>query len=220
MFARDGLGTIAQSWAILVLLQLPVWFVPGMAVWLRGMLSALLLALGGLVLYFFRDPHRVPPADSDHLVLAPADGRVVGIESVDSSAYMHGSVQQISIFLSVFNVHVNRVPVTGIVEVSEYIPGRFLLAWNPRASLSNERTEVGIRHESGTRVVVKQIAGGLARRIICRLTVGASVQAGRRYGLIKFGSRMDVLLPAGVPLTAKVGDRVRAGESILAHLAN
>ncbi len=168
------------------------------------------------VLLFFRDPARTPPPASDRLVLAPADGRVVVVEhAVSEPLYLGGMAQKVSIFLSLFDVHVNRIPVDGVVEHVKYIPGEYLVAWNPKASEKNERSEIGVRHPSGARVLFRQIAGSVARRIVYHVAREDQVEAGQRFGIIKFGSRMDVFVPQDVALKVSVGDRVRAGETIL-----
>ncbi len=168
------------------------------------------------VLFFFRDPARIPPPVSDQLVLAPADGRVVVVENaVSEPLYLGEMAQKVSIFLSLFDVHVNRIPVDGIVEHVKYIPGKYLVAWRPKASEKNERSEIGVRHPSGARVLFRQIAGSVARRIVYHVKSEDQVGAGQRFGIIKFGSRMDVFVPQDVTLRVSVGDRVRAGETIL-----
>ena len=168
------------------------------------------------VLFFFRDPARMPPPLSDQFVLAPADGRVVIVDNVVSEPlYLGGVAQKVSIFLSLFDVHVNRIPVDGMVEHVRYIPGKYLIAWRAKASEKNERSEIGIRHPSGARVLFRQIAGSVARRIVYHVASEDQVEAGQRFGIIKFGSRMDVFMPQDVTLRVSVGDRVRAGETIL-----
>lgn len=172
----------------------------------------------GFTLYFFRDPRRTPPAGAEHLLLAPADGKVVVVDEVEEPLYLKGRARQVSIFLSPLNVHVNRAPADGVIEYDNYVPGDYLVAWHPKASEKNERSQLGLLHPSGTRVLFKQIAGAVARRIVYHITVGDTVKAGERFGIVKFGSRMDVLVPSNVQIDVKVGDRVRAGETILGRL--
>ena len=168
------------------------------------------------VLFFFRDPVRTPPPVSDRLVLAPADGKVVVVDNaVPELLYLGDMAKKVSIFLSPLDVHVNRIPVDGIVEHVKYVPGKYLVAWHPKASEKNERSEIGVRHPSGARVLFKQIAGSVARRIVYHVAKEDQVAAGQRFGIIKFGSRMDVFVPQDVMLGVSVGDRVRAGETIL-----
>jgi phosphatidylserine decarboxylase len=153
------------------------------------------------------------------LLLAPADGKVVQIETVHESLYIQGEARQVSIFLSPLDVHVNRVPADGVIEYDQYVPGDYLVAWHPKASEKNERSQLGLRHPSGTPILFKQIAGAVARRIVYHIGVGDKVRAGERFGLVKFGSRMDVLVPPYVPIHVKVGDRVVAGETVLGDLS-
>lgn len=183
---------------------------------------ALVVALGmvAFTLYFFRDPERTPPRDAvvGDALLAPADGRVVEIVNEDEPLYLEGPAQRVSIFLSPLDVHVNRTPATGTIEYVRYRPGDYLVAWHPKASEKNERSEIGLRHPSGTRVLFKQIAGAVARRIVYHVQEGDTVTAGDRFGIVKFGSRMDVLVPPHVALNVEEGATVRAGETVLGQL--
>ena len=183
----------------------------------------LVLAVGGLAftLFFFRDPERTPPPDAraDDL-LAPADGRVVEIADEEEPLYLKGPAQRISIFLSPLDVHVNRVPARGVIEHAKYRPGDYFVAWHPKASDKNERSEFGLRHPNGTKLLFKQIAGAVARRIEYDLEEGDTVEAGRRFGIVKFGSRMDLLVPPSVNLNVEEGQVVRAGTTVLGRLPN
>jgi phosphatidylserine decarboxylase len=174
------------------------------------------LLLGAFFLFFFRDPERHVAAAAD-AVLAPADGRVLVAGPAVAAAAPPGEWQQISIFLSPMDVHVNRVPVSGTVTRVTYAPGRFLPAYHHDAAATNERSEIWIDH-GGQWIVVRQIVGILARRVVCRLQPGAIVHAGDRYGIMKFGSRMDVFLPPGAAIRVKVGEVVRGGETVIAVL--
>jgi len=163
---------------------------------------------------FFRDPDRIAP-DLPGVVLAPADGRVMVIaEALDPWV---GPAVRMSIFLSPLDVHVNRAPVGGLVKNVEYVAGRFLAAYRPEASEQNERCAVSLDGDRA-RVTVTQISGVLARRIVCRVRPGDTLRAGERYGLIRFGSRTDLVLPRGTDLRVRVGDRVRGGESVMGVL--
>ena len=179
-----------------------------------------LVVLAGFFALFFRDPDRTPPQDPD-AVVAPADGRVMmaGRAAPDAapSALSAGDWQQISIFLSPIDVHVNWIPVSGKVTRVEFRPGRFLPAYRPDAATANERSEVWVDHHGQT-VVVRQVVGILARRVVCRVEPGSEVRAGERMGIMKFGSRMDVFLPPSAKLLVTVGDRVRGAETIVAKL--
>jgi phosphatidylserine decarboxylase len=196
------LGALLPA-AIALLLQRPWWAVP------FGLLAVVFL-------FFFRDPERTADAGRAE-VLSPADGRVLVAGDATATDAPPGEWRQISIFLSPLDVHVNRVPVSGRVVKVEYRPGRFLPAYRADAASANERTETWIDHH-GLMVVCRQVVGLLARRIVCRLTPGEDVQAGARLGVMKFGSRMDLFLPLAAELRVSVGDRVRAGITVIAVL--
>lgn len=187
---------------------------------LGGLLSPWLavpfVGLTAFFLFFFRDPERVATA-TGNVVLSPADGRVLVAGPATPDAAPPGEWLQISIFLSPMNVHVNRVPVSGRVTKVTYTPGKFLPAYAHDAATANERSEIWIEHQ-GRFIVARQIVGLLARRVVCRLTPGAEVQAGDRYGVMKFGSRMDIFLPTSAEITVTVGTTVRAVESVIAVL--
>jgi phosphatidylserine decarboxylase len=168
----------------------------------------LVLTLG--VALFFRDPERIIP-QSPETIVSPADGRIMEIVSENTQT------QRISIFLSVWDVHINRAPYSGVVRSIVYTPGKFLAAYRQEASLVNEANTVTIA-DHGREFIVKQIAGVLARRIVCRVRPGDTLEKGQRYGLIRFGSRTDLLLPATAEIAVQVGDVVRGGETILAFL--
>jgi phosphatidylserine decarboxylase len=172
--------------------------------------------LGVFFLFFFRDPER-RIADAADVVLSPADGRVLVAGPAIPGAAPPGAWQQVSIFLSPMDVHVNRVPASGRVTRVSYSPGRFLPAYRHDAGTVNERCEIWIDHDGRT-IIARQIVGILARRVVCRLEAGATVRAGDRYGIMKFGSRMDVFVPTNAEIRTRVGDLVRGGESVIAVL--
>jgi phosphatidylserine decarboxylase len=172
-----------------------------------------LVALGVFTAFFFRDPERAIPAD-ERLVVSPADGQIVKVLPAPEDQSLGPGTTQISIFLSIFNVHINRAPIAGRVEKVEYRAGEFLPAFDDRASLRNEQNAVTLK-DGETQVLFKQIAGLIARRIVFRKRPGDSVVRGERVGLIKFGSRVDVFLPRGIEVTVKVGDTVAGGSSVI-----
>ena len=174
------------------------------------------LLLAGFFLFFFRDPDRHSPSD-DGAVLSPADGRVLVAGPVDAESAPPGSWQQVSIFLSPMDVHVNRIPASGRVTRVTFKPGRFLPAYRHDAGTANERSEIWIDH-GGQMIVARQIVGMLARRVVCRVAAGTEVRAGDRFGIMKFGSRMDVFLPLDATISVAVGDMVRGGETVIAVL--
>ena len=172
--------------------------------------------LGAFFAFFFRDPDRTPP-DAQDVVLSPADGRVLVAGAAMPGAAPEGEWQQISIFLSPMDVHVNRVPAAGRVTRVTYRPGRFRIASHKEAATENERSEIWVDH-GGQTIVFRQIVGFLARRVVCRAKVGDEVRAGDRFGVMKFGSRMDVFLPSGATIQVQVGEMVRGGETVVAVL--
>ena len=174
------------------------------------------VALGLFFAFFFRDPERISPAGAD-VVLSPADGRVLVAGPAVAEAAPPGSWQQISIFLSPMDVHINRIPASGRVTEVRYTPGKFLPAYKHDAASANERSEIWIDHD-GQSIVARQIVGILARRVVCRAQKGAEVRAGDRYGIMKFGSRMDIFLPTTATLRVEVGQAVREGETVIAVL--
>jgi len=184
--------------------------------WLGRAWSIPLLVLTAFFLFFFRDPDRHTPA-GDNIVVSPADARVMVAGDPAGAGAPPGQWKTISMFLSPIDVHVNRTPVGGTVTRVEYHPGRFLPAYRPEAGELNEWTEVWIDRPGGP-VVVRQIVGILARRIVCRLSKGEHVNAGQRYGVMKFGSRMDLFLPLSATIQVRVGDKVVGGETIIATL--
>jgi phosphatidylserine decarboxylase len=174
-------------------------------------------ALAAFMAYFFRDPDRNVPGEAD-VVVAPADGRVMVAGAAQPGVAPPGEWLQVSIFLSPLDVHVNRIPVGGVVRRVDRRPGRFLAAYRPESARDNARTEIWI--DTGREVVVvRQVVGVLARRLVCRLGEGAVVRTGERFGLMKFGSRMDVFLPPSATLAVGTGERTRGGETVIARLA-
>jgi phosphatidylserine decarboxylase len=217
VIAREGYTIVAIVVGLAVLLALGAWQFDAW-LWRAPLLG---LAVGGLAftLYFFRDPDRSPPPDArENGLVAPADGKVVEIVEETDSLYLDGPAQRVSIFLSPLDVHVNRIPARGVIEYEKYRPGDYLVAWHPKASEKNERSELGLRHPSGTKVLFKQIAGAVARRIVYHVGEGDTVTTGQRFGIVKFGSRMDVLVPPHVDLTLEKGQHVRAGETVIGWL--
>lgn len=195
---------------ILALVASLIW--PGLHTFLP---AGLLTTLFALLLYFFRDPERTSPA-GEGVFLAPADGRVVEVKQVHEPRFLQGEGLKIGIFMSLLDVHVNRVPVEGQVVLVEHVPGQFLQAFRPEASEVNEHNLVGLESRHG-RVLVKQVAGIMARRVVCWVRPGQKVQAGDRLGVVKFGSRVDLYLPPGAASAVRVGDRARGGVTVIAR---
>jgi phosphatidylserine decarboxylase len=192
-----GLALMRRSW--------PLW-----------LLAFVLTIIALWVAWFFRDPERTGER-GDALVIAPADGRIVMIADVDEPSFVHGKATRISIFMNIFNVHVNRYPVNGTVRYVHYNPGKFINAAADKASLDNEQMSVGL--DSGGRLVlVRQIAGAIARRIVTYSKEGDAARQGERFGLIRFGSRVDVFVPTNSKIRVKVGEKPVAGTTVLAEL--
>jgi phosphatidylserine decarboxylase len=213
--APEGWPFILPGWA---LVALGAWGVAAWGRWTWAVEIPLIL-IAVWLLVFFRDPVRTGPR-GDRYVIAPADGKVVDVREIAEPMYLNAPATRISIFMSVFDVHVNRYPVTGTIEVMRYHPGRFLHAASDKASLDNEQCSVGLRSARAP-VLVRQIAGLIARRIVTDGATGDHVTQGARMGMIRFGSRVDVFLPTGArpAVRVAVGDRVQAGATLLAEYA-
>lgn len=172
-----------------------------------------------IILQFFRSPKRTIPID-DHNLICPADGKIVVIEKTFEDEFLKEERIQLSIFMSPVNVHVNRYPVGGKVSYFKYHPGKYLVAWHPKSSTDNERTTVVIETPDHGEILLRQIAGALARRIVCYSKEGEQVQQGSELGFIKFGSRVDVFLPTDAKIHVNIGDKVRGGETVLASFSS
>lgn len=181
-----------------------------------AVLTLLLAVVTGFMLYFFRDPERVVPARPDAFI-CPADGRILLVRDVVEEGYFHEPRKQISIFMSPFNVHVNRAPCDGIVRSVVHHPGQYLAAYREEAPRCNENTEMVLESRYGG-ILVRQVAGFIARRTVCRVGAGAQLLQGQRFGMIKFGSRVDIYLPATSRVLVQVDQRVTAGETVLAEM--
>jgi phosphatidylserine decarboxylase len=210
---REGRGSLRLVALALILFNLILALALGPAV-LLVTIPLSLIAFGFFV-QFFRNPLRVTP-HNPQAVFSPADGTIVAIETIIEREYFHDERLKISIYMSALNVHLNRVPVTGEVAYTHYHKGKYLVAFHPKASELNERSSIVYRTLGGKELLVRQIAGTLARRIVTYSKPGQSVKAGDELGFIKFGSRCDVFLPVGTPVRVAMNDRVTGGETILA----
>jgi len=191
--------------------------VAGALWWGKTGLAVVLGLLALFVLWFFRNPERTAPPDPG-VVVSPADGRVLKIEEVDEGELLGGTCKKVSIFMSIFNVHVNRSPCEGVVRAIRYREGKFFSANMDKASTENERNSLVIETDGGTKIVVIQIAGLIARRIVCWVQEGGILQRGERFGLIRFGSRLEVFMPVDSDVLVRVGDRVKAGHTKVGKL--
>ncbi|NUN69736.1 MAG: phosphatidylserine decarboxylase family protein [Bacteroidetes bacterium] len=181
----------------------------------KSLLIAVSAILFVFTLNFFRDPERTPPA-GDHLILSPADGTVIKIEEVVEERYIKGDSKLVCIFMSPVNVHVNRNPISGTVGYYEYVKGEYFAAFEDKASLKNEQTHIGMENSYG-KVFFKQIAGFVARRIVADLKVGDSMERGKRFGMIKFGSRVDIYVPKHAEIKVVMNQKTVAGETVIAE---
>lgn len=208
-YGYDVYFTIAAVCVVIILLALL--FVEPKSYRLSLILVS--LAFLGFATNFFRDPERIIPK-GENIIIAPADGKVVVVKKIFDNEFFHSDVWQVSIFMSPLNVHVNRNPISGVVKHTRYVKGEYFAAFEDKASEKNEQMIVGLESANG-KIMFKQIAGFVARRIVCPLKSGDTVNAGERFGMIKFGSRVDVFLPLSVDIKTKIGDATIAGETIL-----
>jgi len=191
-------------------------FLPGQTTILNiGIVVSIIFYL--IILQFFRSPIFSISKNDKH-VLAPADGKVVVIEETEETEYLKGKRKQISIFMSPVNVHVNRMPLGGVISFFKYHPGKYLVAWHPKSSTENERTTVVVKTKNGIEVLFRQIAGALARRIKCYVQQGQSLEQGDEFGFIKFGSRVDIFLPLDAEVKVKIGEVTKGGRTVIAEL--
>ena len=186
--------------------------------WFWGLFS-ILVAIYLVVVNFFRCPIRIYEGDTEDLVLAPADGKIVVVEEVEENEYFHDRRIMVSIFMSLFNVHANWVPVDGTIKIVRHHKGRFSAAWLPKASLDNERSTVVIEAENGTEILLRQVAGAMARRIVTYPNEGEDCFIDEHLGFIKFGSRVDVYLPLGTKIMVSQGQKTTGNQTVIAKLA-
>lgn len=213
---REGKSILLFIFAVLVLVNV-LTFQYVKAQWV--FLSVLVVTSVSYILVstFFRNPRRYAVQPKDTQVYSPVDGKVVVIEQVQETEYFNGPMRQISVFMSPTNVHVTRYPVSGMVEYSKYHPGKKLVAWSPKSSLENERTTVVVNNALLGKILYRQVAGAMARRIVNYAMVGQHVGRGADSGFIKFGSRVDVLVPLDFKVCVSLGQKVRGGETVIAE---
>lgn len=214
---KEGTGTISLTIIGLVILNgLVRYFLPDNALVHNILIGASIVFLF-IILQFFRKPTRTTTQNTRHII-APADGKVVVIEEVVETEYFKGPRRQISIFMSPINVHINFNPISGIVTYFKYHPGKYLFAWDPKSSTDNERSTIVVKHENGTEVLFRQIAGALARRLCWYVKEGQKVEQGTEFGFIKFGSRIDIFLPLDAKILVNIDDTPVGGETVIAEL--
>lgn len=217
MIHKEGKATILISLIVLFALNaLTRWLAPEL-IWLQNVVLGISVILLIIVLQFFRNP-AITVTTGDNLVISPADGKVVVIEEVEEPEYFKGKRLQVSVFMSPFNVHVNRNPIGGIVKYFKYHPGLYLVAWHPKSSTENERTTTVIQKKSGTEILFRQIAGALAKRIVWYVKEGDAAKQGGEMGFIKFGSRVDLFLPLDAKVKVALNQKVKGGRTIIAEV--
>ena len=214
-FHKEGIPSLILTLIVVAVINFVTYYffsaLP-LVLWFGYLLSAFLLIT---ILQFFRNPSRGITINDNHII-APADGKVVVIEEVVETEYFNEKRLQISIFMSPVNVHINRYPINGIVKYSKYHPGLFLVAWHPKSSTDNERTTIVVEHNNGQKVLFRQIAGALARRIVNYAKEGDKAVQGDEFGFIKFGSRVDLLLPLNVKVKVNLQETVRGRQTVIA----
>jgi phosphatidylserine decarboxylase len=217
MLHKEGKATILITLLVLFALNAGVQFLMPDFILVQNIVIGISLVLLIIVLQFFRNPS-ITPTLGENLVISPADGKVVVIEEVEETEYFKGKRLQISVFMSPFNVHVNRNPIGGLVKYFKYHPGLYLVAWHPQSSPENERTTTVIESKSGVEVLFRQIAGALAKRIVWYVKEGQYVAQADEMGFIKFGSRVDIYVPVGTKVNVQLNQVVKGGRTVLAEL--
>ena len=212
---REGTASLLIVLALVCVVNIPVLFFWGINP-ITGLLLLISMAFFGFILNFFRNPPRHTQVNANHII-CPADGKVVVIEKVFEPEYLKRECIQVSVFMSPLNVHANRYPIAGTVSYMKYHPGLYLVAWHPKSSTENERTTVAVKN-SKTEILFRQIAGKVARRIMCYAKEGDTVIQGGEFGFIKFGSRVDVFMPLDAKITVQLNEVVRGGETVLAEI--
>jgi phosphatidylserine decarboxylase len=214
-FHREGIPTLLITLMLILMVNGIFGFLFAGMPWVRYFFLALSVFVLVTVLQFFRHPNR-KIASNESQILSPADGKVVVIEEVEETEYFKDKRIQISVFMSPVNVHVNRAPIAGIVKYVRYHAGLYLVAWHPKSSTENERTTVVMEHNSGRSILMRQIAGALARRIVYYCKEGEQLKQGEEFGFIKFGSRVDVFVPVGTKIDVSLNQVVKGGQTSLA----
>lgn len=213
---REGFKTI-----FLVLLVFTILYVSALFAFpdnriIQNIVLGLGLIIFIIVVQFFRNPAR-QIIQNDRQIIAPADGKVVVIEEVEETEFLQTRCRQISIFMSPFNVHINRNPISGVVSYFKYHKGKYLVAWHPKSSTENERTSIAIKSKDGRQILFRQIAGALAKRIVWYVKEGQAVEQGEEFGFIKFGSRVDIFIPLEAKVLVKIGDKPTGGKTVIAE---
>ena len=214
MFHKEGFKIIRNTTITLLIVNGIAWYLFGESNLIK-LLTFTSVVFSILILQFFRNPKRVTPVNSNQ-VIAPADGKIVVLEETVEHEYFKDKRIQVSIFMSPFNVHVNRYPISGEVKFTKYHPGKFLVAWHPKSSTENERTTIVVESEKTGPILLRQIAGAIAKRIVLYAKKGEQCSQGHDMGFIKFGSRVDLFLPLDAKINIKINDTVKGAQTIIA----
>ncbi|TAJ10138.1 phosphatidylserine decarboxylase family protein [Marinilabiliaceae bacterium JC017] len=214
---KEGFGSILVAFVVLSALSTGIYFLSGQSVEVLKWTAALAFVVFFLVVNFFRSPRR-DGYKNDGAIIAPADGKIVAIEETEETEYLKTKCLQVSIFMSVFNVHINWFPIRGIVKYFRHHNGRFMAAYLPKSSSENERTTVVLEREDGTQILVRQVAGAMARRIVCYAEEGKVAEQASQMGFIKFGSRVDIFMPLGSRVDVKLDQKVKGKQTIIGWL--
>ncbi|MFL2563877.1 MAG: phosphatidylserine decarboxylase family protein [Flavobacteriales bacterium] len=214
MFHKEGFKIIRNTTITLLIVNGIAWYLFGESNLIK-LLTFTSVVFSILILQFFRNPKRVTPVNSNQ-VIAPADGKIVVLEETLEHEYFKDKRIQVSIFMSPFNVHVNRYPISGEVKFTKYHPGKFLVAWHPKSSTENERTTIVVESEKTGPILLRQIAGAVAKRIVLYAKIGEQCSQGHDMGFIKFGSRVDLFLPLDAKINIKINDTVKGAQTIIA----
>jgi phosphatidylserine decarboxylase len=217
MLHKEGKATILITLLVLFGLNAAITLLLPQYILIQQLVLVISIVLLIIVLQFFRNPP-IKATLGEHLVVSPADGKVVVIEEVEETEYFKGKRIQVSVFMSPFNVHVNRNPIGGLVSYFKYHPGKYLVAWHPKSSTENERTTTVIKNKAGVEVLFRQIAGALAKRIVWYVKEGQYVGQTGEMGFIKFGSRVDIFLPIGTKINVELNQKVKGGITVLAEI--
>jgi phosphatidylserine decarboxylase len=214
---KEGYATVIVAFVVLFGLAAGLISVTPSILWLQGILIALPLVIFLRIVYFFRVPKRefIP---NNEVILSPADGEIVAIEEVFEEEFLKEKCIQVSVFMSPTNVHINWMPASGLITYCKHHQGKHLVAWHPKSSTLNERTSLGLRMENEVEILIRQVAGAMARRIVCYAKTGKTLKQTEELGFIKFGSRVDVFLPLGTQINVALKDLVVGGQTILAKL--
>ncbi|HEX8547569.1 MAG TPA: phosphatidylserine decarboxylase family protein [Cytophagaceae bacterium] len=213
---KEGYKILLNLFIILAIINIGIFYLFPYSPNVQSISVIICVLIYLLILQFFRSPKRVTVTNENHII-APADGKVVVIEEVEETEFFNDRRRQVSIFMSPVNVHINRNPISGMVTYFKYHSGKYKVAWHPKSSTENERTTIVVEGPNNRSVLIRQIAGALAKRIVWYLKAGEEVKQGQELGFIKFGSRVDLFLPLEVKINVKIGEKTKGGKTVIAE---